>query len=251
MYPRRLGTWRWEAALSLRSVNTERAETQRHGGFQELACTHLCNIPPGFIVLDKARRCTKREGRACRVRLRNADAAHAQVWQRPMWLRRPEYRATPQSVFAKVQGRNRRTRPFGQYDNPIIFHTLQWMKQRVSQPQNQSPCPRASARSVLTGRRPRDVPAPPRRVALGGGPEPQAGQHGARGDTEEIRNGRDALVASDGGGGGADGVRTLPHVHQKPSGRDKRGPPVCLTCMTIRSFPVPFPSDHFQSLSSG
>ena len=68
MYPRRLGTWRWEAALSLRSVNTERAETQRHGGFQELACTHLCNIPPGFIVLDKARRCTKREGRACRVR---------------------------------------------------------------------------------------------------------------------------------------------------------------------------------------
>ena len=54
-----------------------------------------------------------------------------------------------------------------------------------------------------------------------------------------------------GGGGGADGVRTLPHVHQKPSGRDKRGPPVCLTCMTIRSFPVPFPSDHFQSLSSG
>ena len=34
-------------------------------------------------------------------------------------------------------------------------------------------------------------------------------------------------------------------------GRDKRGPPVCLTCMTIRSFPVPFPSDHFPSLSSG
>ena len=123
--------------------------------------THLCNIPPDFIVLDKARRCTKREGRACRVRLRNADAAHAQVWQRPMWLRRPEYRATPQSVFAKVQGRNRRPRPFGQYDNPIIFHTLQWVKQRVSQPQNRSPCPRASARSVLTGRRPRAVPAPP------------------------------------------------------------------------------------------
>ena len=217
MYPRRLGTWRWEAALSLRSVNTERAETQRHGGFQELACTHLCNIPPGFIVLDKARRCTKREGRACRVRLRNADAAHAQVWQRPMWLRRPEYRATPQSVFAKVQGRNRRPRPFGQYDNPIIFHTLQWVKQRASQPQNQSPCPRASARSVLTGRRPRDVPAPPRRVALGGGPEPQAGQHGARGDTEEIRNGRDALVASDGGGGAPTGCG--------PSRMSTRNPP--------------------------
>ena len=46
---------------------------------------------------------------------------------------------------------------------------LQWVKQRASQPQNQSPCPRASARSVLTGRRPRDVPAPPRRVARKGG----------------------------------------------------------------------------------
>ena len=120
MYPRRLGAGRRGAAPSLRPVNTERAETQRHGGFQELGYTHLCNIPPDFIVLDKARRCTKREGRACRVRLRNADAAHAQVWQRPMWLRRPEYRATPQSVFAKVQGRNRRPRLFGQYDNPII-----------------------------------------------------------------------------------------------------------------------------------
>ena len=35
MYPRRLGTWRWEAALSLRSVNTERAEARGHGeGFE-------------------------------------------------------------------------------------------------------------------------------------------------------------------------------------------------------------------------
>ena len=96
------------------------------------------------------------------------------------------------------------------YDNPIISRPLsirsfpvplQWVKQRASQPQNQSPCPRASARAVLTDRRPRAVPAPPRRVALGGGPEPPAGQHGARGGTEKIRNGRDALVASDGGGG--------------------------------------------------
>ena len=46
---------------------------------------------------------------------------------------------------------------------------LQWMKQRASQPQNQSPCPRVSARSVLTDRRPRAVPAPPRRVARKGG----------------------------------------------------------------------------------
>ena len=29
-----------------------------------------------------------------------------------------------------------------------------WMKQRASQPQNHSPCPRASVHSVLTGRRP-------------------------------------------------------------------------------------------------
>ena len=121
MYPRRLGAWRWEAVPSLRPVNTERAETQRHGGFQKLACTHLCNIPPDFIVLDKARRCTKREGRACRVRLRNADAAHAQVWQRPMWLRRPEYRATPQSVFAKLQGGSRRGRRVGGWNVPFGF----------------------------------------------------------------------------------------------------------------------------------
>ena len=120
MYPRRLGAWRCGAVPRLRPVNTERAEAQRHGGFQELGYTHLCKVPPDFIVLAKARRCTKREGRACRVRLRNADAAHAQVWQRPMWLRRPGYRATPQSVFAKVQGGKRRPRPFGQYDNPII-----------------------------------------------------------------------------------------------------------------------------------
>ena len=53
--------------------------------------------------------------------------------------------------------------------NQYIPVPLRWVKQRVSQPQNQSPCPRDSARSVLTGRRPRDVPAPPRRVARKGG----------------------------------------------------------------------------------
>ena len=113
MYPRRLGAWRCGAAPSLRPVNTERAEAQRHGGFQKLACTHLCNIPPDFIVLAKARRCTKREGRACRVR---------------------------------------------------------------------------------------------------------------RGDGR--RRGAAATSAA------------LPHVHQKPSGRDKRGPPVCLTSTIIRSFSI-------------
>ena len=91
------------------------------------------------------------------------------------------------------------------YDNPIISRPLsirsfpvplQWMKQRVSQPQNQSPCPRDSARSVLTGRRPRDVPAPPRHVALGGSPEPPVGQHGARGDTKARRISRIGLHTS-------------------------------------------------------
>ena len=218
MYPRRLGAGRCGAASSLRPVNTERAEAQRYGGFQDLGHTHLCNIPPGFIVLAKARRCTKREGRACRVRWedgrrRGAAATSASL---PRVLQKPSGRAGA-----------RPSHVLNQYDNPIISRPLsirsfpvplQWVKQRASQPQNQSPCPRASARSVLTGRRPRAVPAPPRRVAPGGNPEPPAGQHGARGDTKVrrvahisatfrlvsfcwtrlggVRNGRDALVAS-------------------------------------------------------
>ena len=99
---------------------------------------------------------TKREGRACRVRLRNADAAHAQVWQRPMWLRRPEYRATPQSVFAKVQGRNRRPRRVRQKPSgragarpslclpswPVHSHPPS-MDEAVRKPASKSsPCPR-------------------------------------------------------------------------------------------------------------
>ena len=40
---------------------------------------------------------------------------------------------------------------------------LRWMKRCASQPQNQSPCPRASSRSVLTGRRPCNPPTPRRR----------------------------------------------------------------------------------------
>ena len=37
----------------LRSVNTERAETRRHGEFQESGYTHPCNVPPDFIVPAK------------------------------------------------------------------------------------------------------------------------------------------------------------------------------------------------------
>ena len=39
--------------VGLRPVNTERAETRRHGEFQELGYTHPCNVPPDFIVPAK------------------------------------------------------------------------------------------------------------------------------------------------------------------------------------------------------
>ena len=42
-----------------------------------------------------------------------------------------------------------------------IQWTRWWMKERIRQPQNLSPCPRSSARSVLTGRRPGCVEACP------------------------------------------------------------------------------------------
>ena len=37
---------------SLRPVNTERVEARRHGGIQELGCTHLCNVPPGSFLIS-------------------------------------------------------------------------------------------------------------------------------------------------------------------------------------------------------
>ena len=112
---------------------------------------------------------TKREGRACRVRWgdgrrRGADSTSAAL---PHVHQKPSGRAGA-----------RPSRVLDLYDNPIISRPLsirsfpvplQWVKQRASQPQNQSPCPCASARSVLTGRRLRAVPAPPRRVARKGG----------------------------------------------------------------------------------
>ena len=179
MYPRRLGAWRWEAVPSLRPVNTERAETRRK---YETGGTRLSRPMGGRTPTGCGR--DKYETGGTRL-------------SRPMGGR------TPTGC-----GRDKRGPPVCLTCMTIRSFPvpLQWVKQRVSQPQNPSPCPRDSARSVLTGRRPRDVPAPPRRVALWGGTEPPAGQHGARGGTEEIRNGRDALVASD-GGTDADGVR--------------------------------------------
>ena len=84
-------------------------------GADVLGRPRVRGVPVGVFAYTarrgrRALPCATREGRACRgrlvgVRLWNADASHTQFWQRPMWLRRPEYRATPQSVFAKVQGR--------------------------------------------------------------------------------------------------------------------------------------------------
>ena len=158
---------------------------------------------------------TKREGRACRVRwgdgrrqgvrprqVRNGrDALVASDGGTDADVVRPRQVRNGRDALVASDGgtdadgvRPRQARPsrvLDLYDNPIISRPLsirsfpvplQWMKQRASQPQNQSPCPRASACSVLTGRRPRDVPAPPRRVALGGGPEPPAG-HTERAET--------------------------------------------------------------------
>ena len=227
-----------DAVGRLRASGRSTRSARRYEGTE--GCTHLCNIPSDFIVLAKARKCTKREGRACRVRLRNADAAHAQVWQRPMWLRRPEYRATPQSVFAKVQGRNRRPRPFGQYDNPIISRPSpvdEAAREPASKPISVSLCLRA-----LRVDRPeatRCTRAASARGAVWWFHASDRSTRSARrhkGNTK--REGRACRVRW--------GGRT-----PTGCGRDKRGPPVCLTCMIIRSFPVPFPSDHFSSLSSG
>ena len=159
MYPRRLGAWRWESAPSLRLVNTERAEAQRHGGFQDLACTHLCNIPPGFIVRAKARSASVCGTQMLRMRRFGKDRCGYDARNTGLRHNRslPRCRA---GIDGPVHLASTIIRSF-----PV---PLQWVKQRASQPQNQSPCPRASACSVLTGRRPRDVPAPPRRVALVG-----------------------------------------------------------------------------------
>ena len=142
MYPRRLGAWRCVVVPCLRPINTERAGTRRK---YETGGTRLSRPMGGRTPTGYGR--DKRGPPAC-----------------PPETLRPR-QARPSRVLDL-------------YDNPIISRPLsirsfpvplQWVKQRASQPQNQSPCPRASARSVLTDRRPRDVPAPPRRVARKGG----------------------------------------------------------------------------------
>ena len=102
----------------------------------------------------------KREGRACRVRWGDGRRRGAAATS-----------AALPHVHQKPSGRDKRGPPVCLTCMTIRSFPvpLQWVKQRASQPQNQSPCPRASARSVLTDRRPRAVPAPPRRVARKGG----------------------------------------------------------------------------------
>ena len=151
MYPRRLGAGRWEAPPSLRPVNTERAGARRK---YETGGTRLSRPMGGRTPTGCGRDKYETGGTRLSRPMGGMDADGVRPRQ-----------ARPSRVLDL-------------YDNPIISRLLsirsfpvplQWVKQRASQPQNQSPCPRDSARSVLTGRRLRDVPAPPRRVARKGG----------------------------------------------------------------------------------
>ena len=166
MYPRRLGAGRHGAAPSLRPVNTERAETRRK---YETGGTRLSRPMGGRTPTGCGR--DKYETGGTRL-------SRPMGGRTPTWCGRDK-RVPPACPPETLRPRQARpSRVLDLYDNPIISRPLsirsfpvplQWVKQRVSQPQNQSPCPRASARSVLTDRRPRDVPAPPRRVARKGG----------------------------------------------------------------------------------
>ncbi len=171
MYPRRLGAWHCGAASSLRPVNTEYTETRKHGGFQELGYTHLCNVPPDFAVLVKVRRGPKREGCACRVHLQTlrprrsaalpcADPVHrctpgGSRLSRPTGRgRRREYGhrrgtdATSASLphdRSKPSGRAgaRPSRVLSRYDNPIIFRPSsmgETARKSASKPISVSPC---------------------------------------------------------------------------------------------------------------
>ena len=164
MYPRRLGAGRRGAAPSLRpvtrSARRHKGNTKREG--------RACRVRWG----DGRRRgaaatSTKREGRACRVR-----------WggRTPTGCGRDKYETGGTRLSRPMGGTNadgvrpRQARPsrvLDLYDNPIISRPLsirsfpvplQWMKQCASQPQNPL---RVPVCSVLTGRRPRNRPAPP------------------------------------------------------------------------------------------
>ena len=143
-------------------VNTERAEVRRHGGFLELACAHLnhaaCNL----------------HGLVAKPRLRQAQPSRIFAKQHRFTdLRRDSLVATAIAMVLQVPlyGKKRPDRAKHLLSRPLLCRPkgvsvcsvvkkvplpsgLHVVKQRASQPQNHSPCPRASVHSVLTGRRP-------------------------------------------------------------------------------------------------
>ena len=153
---------------NLRPVNTERAEVRRHGGFLELACAHLnhaaCNL----------------HGLVAKPRLRQAQPSRIFAKQHRFTdLRRGSLVATAIAMVLQVplHGKKRPDRAKHLLSRPLLCRPKgvsvysvvpsqvdkAWMKPCASQPQNHSPCPRASVYSVLTDRRPAVRHAPRRR----------------------------------------------------------------------------------------
>ena len=117
--------------------------------------THLCNVPPDFILLIKVRMGPNREGRACRDRRghgrRRGTGADGGVRTRQA---RPSRVSTGSHSVAQERG------PPVCLPSWPVHPCPPSMDEAARKPTSKSsPCPRASARSVLTGRRPRDHPA--------------------------------------------------------------------------------------------
>ena len=143
-------------------LTRSRAETRGHGGFLELACAHLnhaaCNL----------------HGLVAKPRLRQAQPSRIFAKQHRFTdLRRGSLVATAIAMVLQVplHGKKRPDRAKHLLSRPLLCRPkgvsvcsvvkkvplpsrLHVVKQRASQPQNHSPCPRASVHSVLTGRRP-------------------------------------------------------------------------------------------------
>ena len=144
-------------------LTRSRAETRGHGGFLELACAHLnhaaCNLH-GLVAKPRLRqaqpsRIFAKQHRFTDLRRGSLVAtAIAMVLQVPLHGKKKPVRAkhipfpassvSPEGRFCVFRGKKKSP---SQVDST-------WVKQRASQPQNHSPCPRASVHSVLTGRRP-------------------------------------------------------------------------------------------------
>ena len=140
-------------------LTRSRAETRGHGGFLELAYAHLnhaaCNL----------------HGLVAKPRLRQAQPSRIFAKQHRFTdLRRDSLVATAIAMVLQVplHGKKRPDRAKHLLSQPLLCRPKgvsvysvvpsqvdkAWMKPCASQPQNHSPCPRASVHSVLTGRRP-------------------------------------------------------------------------------------------------